>query len=185
MAKNMTDPSQGSFVEHLAWPPGAWATLAPGIGNSFESPKKLRERLPTCLGFQLQCLSLARRRSNSRFTRIELEDERKRKSTLGHGQRLGRLGGGGGSDGRPRGRMWAVLEWVERGSVWSDGAGGGAAAPLCSGGLAVVAGAGRDDQTRSFEVYCWVSLGWRNKHSSLGSIDGPLEIYNIMTWVTG
>lgn len=136
----MTDPSQGSFVEHLAWPPGAWATLAPGIGNSFESPKKLRERLPTCLGFQLQCLSLARRRSNSRFTRIELEDERKRKSTLGHGQRLGRLGGGGGSDGRPRGRMWAVLEWVERGSVWSDGAGGGAAAPLCSGGLAVVAG---------------------------------------------
>lgn len=138
MANNMTDPSQGSFVEHLAWPPGAWATLAPGIGNSFESPKKLRERLPTCLGFQLQCLSLARRRSNSRFTRIELEDERKRKSTLGHGQRLGRLGGGGGSDGRPRGRMWAVLEWVERGSVrrrrlgccrsallWWTGGGGG------------------------------------------------------------
>lgn len=33
-----------------------------------------------------------------------------------------------------------MLEWVERGSVWSDGAGEGAAAPLCSGGLAVVAG---------------------------------------------
>jgi hypothetical protein len=121
LANNMTDPSQGSFVEHLAWPPGAWATLAPGIGNSFESPKKLRERLPTCLGFQLQCLSLARRRSNSRFTRIELEDERKRKSTLGHGQRLGRLGGGGESRRSDTGK--------DVGSVGMGGAGVGQTAP--------------------------------------------------------
>lgn len=183
MAKNMTDPSQGSFVEHLAWPPGAWATLAPGIGNSFESPKKLRERLPTCLGFQLQCLSLARRRSNSRFTRIELEDERKRKSTLGHGQRLGRLGGGGESRRSDTGK--------DVGSVGMGGAGVGLVRRrrrgCCRSALLwwTGGGGGRDDQTRSFEVYCWVSLGWRNKHSSLGSIDGPLEIYNIMTWLTG